>query len=284
MSSAEGRKALVGVGLLAGVWIGVYWLWEPTPPGDDAPPIRFDAPPDALDDQGAAEGGAEAMTSAPPTDLPDADPVAHVALAPGEGGTLEELMRRAAKGDAPLDGPASPRADAPGAEPPRAAEDDDAPLIEDGVLVPTYSEYVVKEGDELFGIAERLYGQTRHWQAIAKSNDFDPMKPLRVGQVLRIPDDPNNLQGIPVDPETGEPVDRPAPVLVEPEPTAYTVVSGDNLSRIAQMFYGRATLWRRIYDANRDVLDTPDSLQVGMKLTIPPPPNTEARADGGDGE
>ena len=51
----------------------------------------------------------------------------------------------------------------------------------------------------------------------------------------------------------------------------YEVKAGDTLLLIAQQFYGDVTLWRRIYDANRDVIgDDPDKLALGMRLRIPP--------------
>ncbi len=49
----------------------------------------------------------------------------------------------------------------------------------------------------------------------------------------------------------------------------YTVVAGDNLSKIAKHFYGRPD-WQRIYDANRDKLSDPDRIRIGQTLTIPP--------------
>ncbi|NGN95586.1 LysM peptidoglycan-binding domain-containing protein [Nocardioides sp. KC13] len=50
----------------------------------------------------------------------------------------------------------------------------------------------------------------------------------------------------------------------------YTVASGDTLGRIAVKFYGNASKWRKIYDANRAVIGRdPDVLRVGQKLTIP---------------
>ena len=50
----------------------------------------------------------------------------------------------------------------------------------------------------------------------------------------------------------------------------YEVVSGDSLSRIAKREYGNANDWRRIYEANRDVLKDPDKIYPGQKLKIPP--------------
>jgi len=46
----------------------------------------------------------------------------------------------------------------------------------------------------------------------------------------------------------------------------YTVVSGDNLSKIAQKY---GTNWKAIYDANRDILTDPDMIQPGQELKIP---------------
>ncbi|MDW2983083.1 MAG: LysM peptidoglycan-binding domain-containing protein [Rhodanobacter sp.] len=51
--------------------------------------------------------------------------------------------------------------------------------------------------------------------------------------------------------------------------TSYTVVAGDNLSKIAKHFYGNANAWKRIFDANRDQLSDPDRIRVGQVLKIP---------------
>ena len=48
----------------------------------------------------------------------------------------------------------------------------------------------------------------------------------------------------------------------------YTVQKGDNLSKIAERYYGRQD-WKRIYDANRDLLDDPDRISPGQVLKIP---------------
>lgn len=50
----------------------------------------------------------------------------------------------------------------------------------------------------------------------------------------------------------------------------HTVTKGDTLSKIAIRYYGKASLWRRVYDANRGAIDSPDKLKVGSVLTIPP--------------
>lgn len=65
------------------------------------------------------------------------------------------------------------------------------------------------------------------------------------------------------------PDDIPPP-LPEPEPATYTVQPGDTLSSIARQLYGKASLWRIIFDANRDILDDPGRIRSGQVLRIPP--------------
>jgi nucleoid-associated protein YgaU len=56
---------------------------------------------------------------------------------------------------------------------------------------------------------------------------------------------------------------------IAPELRSYTVEKGDTLSHIAKAHYGRASKWRAIFEANRDILDDPDRIQPGQVLTIP---------------
>jgi LysM repeat protein len=65
-----------------------------------------------------------------------------------------------------------------------------------------------------------------------------------------------------------------APAQVEAAPAAtgehwYEVVPGDTLSGIAKKVYGKASLYMKIFEANRDILDNPDRIKVGQKLRIP---------------
>lgn len=53
----------------------------------------------------------------------------------------------------------------------------------------------------------------------------------------------------------------------------HVVVKDETLSHIAQRYYGRASLWSRIFDANRDSVVNPDLIYPGWHLFIP---------DGGD--
>jgi nucleoid-associated protein YgaU len=49
----------------------------------------------------------------------------------------------------------------------------------------------------------------------------------------------------------------------------YTVKGGDSLSKIARHIYGDASAFQKIFDANRDILKTPDVIHPGQVLKIP---------------
>ena len=50
----------------------------------------------------------------------------------------------------------------------------------------------------------------------------------------------------------------------------YEVKSGDSLWKIAKRVYGNANAWKRIFEANKDVLKDPDKIYPGQVLRIPP--------------
>lgn len=49
----------------------------------------------------------------------------------------------------------------------------------------------------------------------------------------------------------------------------YRVQPGDTLSKIAKEFYGNANEYNRIFEANRDKLQSPDKINAGQELVIP---------------
>jgi nucleoid-associated protein YgaU len=54
-----------------------------------------------------------------------------------------------------------------------------------------------------------------------------------------------------------------------PYTQTYVVQSGDTLSKIAQKYYGDASLYTKIFQANRDQLSDPNRISPGQKLRIP---------------
>ena len=66
-------------------------------------------------------------------------------------------------------------------------------------------------------------------------------------------------------------VDSSLPVPQAPSGSGrtYKVKAGDSLSKIAKEFYGNAGDYMRIFNANKDKLRDPDTIQEGQELLIP---------------
>ena len=78
--------------------------------------------------------------------------------------------------------------------------------------------------------------------------------------------------GLEMAPPEMEPGEAEQPVQVGAQRyDTYVVQKGESLWSIAAKpeIYGKATKWRRIFDANRELLKSPDRLRPGMTLKIP---------------
>lgn len=238
--------------LLVAIWIATYWLYKP-----GEPPVTFDRSASAGAGQGARD----------PSSI-HADPLA-------------QLSRGSSRTPAPPDAE-PPHASAPRQGPPSPLS---KPLPEPANRVepPKFRDYTVQQGDTGWQvIAERVYGDPKLWQAVSRANPLVTPNKLIPGRTrLRIPIDPGNIQGrltkaeskpaLPDQPPAKTP---PAPAAEPPgapvAPVEYTIRAEDTLSGIAKAYYGKATLWRTIADANRDRIPDPDRLPVGVKIIIPP--------------
>jgi nucleoid-associated protein YgaU len=49
----------------------------------------------------------------------------------------------------------------------------------------------------------------------------------------------------------------------------HEVQPGETLSKIAKKYYGDASLYPQIFEANKDILKDPNKIRVGQKLKIP---------------
>ncbi|MEO0587716.1 MAG: LysM peptidoglycan-binding domain-containing protein [Planctomycetota bacterium] len=129
---------------------------------------------------------------------------------------------------------------------------------------PAPTTYAVQRGDTLSSIAVRLFGDESKWVDIAQANPtIDPIR-LRIGQELKLPA------------ASAQPAsdDRAADAVEAPRAELrHTIQSGENLSSIAQRYYGKAARWRALFNANRDVLgNNPNAIRAGMVIVIPPLP------------
>ena len=64
------------------------------------------------------------------------------------------------------------------------------------------------------------------------------------------------------------PRETPPPATADAR-TVHTVVGGDSLSKISQLYYGTPSRWQEIYNANRAILGPTGALSVGTVLRIP---------------
>ena len=70
-------------------------------------------------------------------------------------------------------------------------------------------------------------------------------------------------------------IPAPPPPAAEkkPEPVEtveyYEIKSGDTLSAIAKRFYGKASAYTKIFEANREVIKDPNKIYPGQKIRIP---------------
>mgnify|MGYP001818217279 CR=1 FL=1 len=49
----------------------------------------------------------------------------------------------------------------------------------------------------------------------------------------------------------------------------YEIVSGDTLGGIAKKYYGKASLYTRIHEANKELIPDPNKIYPGQKIKIP---------------
>lgn len=111
--------------------------------------------------------------------------------------------------------------------------------------------YTVKTGDTLWRIALNECGNPGRYQEILDVNKsiISNQERLRIGTQILIPEH----------------------LLVSsaPEGLIYVVRAGETLSDIAQHIYGDPAKFKTIFEANRNILDDPDTVFPDMKLCIP---------------
>lgn len=150
----------------------------------------------------------------------------------------------------------------------------------DSTIEENNNEYVVKEGETLWSIAEQEYNDGFAWGEIAQANELPDPNNLEAGTRLIIPERTTPEQAQDSE-EQGEEV-KVAPTEDVPTPTAvseqmqiageqitgseYTVVAGDTLWDISIRAYGDGYRWPEIAASNNIV--NPDLIYVGTTLSL----------------
>jgi len=226
--------------------------WHAEPDGAPAPPLRADyqlpippaplppRPPEFAQPQPAMQGMYRSTLDAPPPPLLDAQRPPPLA--------------------AGWSGHATPRPPA-------------APASTGSALPATYR---VRDGDDLAGIAARMYGHPAAAAAIWAANRDLISDPglLPIGAELRLPP-PWEIDiasrsggGAAIEPRRG-PSATPVAAAVGGR---IRVAPGDTLPAMAQRLYGDPAMARHIWELNRDQLRSPELVVPGMELRLPPLP------------
>lgn len=230
-------RILLGLSVLVLLWIAVYWLWQPA---SAEPRITWDQP---------ATPAVQTRTPGEPTrSLTEARPR-----------PIDQQRVRAPE-SAPARPTPEPEPRVVQAPPETTPKTDPAAAV----IPPRFRDYTVRSGDTFERIAEREFGKKSLSSVIAEANPLRDPRRIKPGDVIRIPLDPGNVQGKPV-----AEADTPAKPA---GPVEYVVRPGDTLTGIARSYYGSQGFDEFIFFNNRDVLDSPDELKVGMTLKLPPIP------------
>jgi len=288
----ENKLALVvgfGLVLLVGILVSDHF----SPARGD----RAAAPPAAT----APFDGARAEAS----DLVPLAPPAGEAFRPSARTREEARLQTAALRTATIGGERTPPGPVEPVVPQRPATADGTPsgaagAIEMGGALPRTIDtddallHTVRPGDSLAAICRAYYDDGGLARGLADFNDIDDPSRIREGQVLRLPRDPRVLGGrgpllaagggAAAPERAGERGDTPGGNAggnsggnaggrsggSAAEPRTYVVRSGDILGRIAQEQVGTVRAVDEIVAMNRDLIDSPDDIRVGMTLRLPP--------------
>lgn len=228
-------RIFFGLCLLVLVWIGVYWMWQPSK--EQEPTIRFGQNPVQPEPSTTIDPTPETNPGTGIPNIPVTDPF--TGLIPQNDPIANNLT--------------------------------DSAIEEPRLIPPEFTQHVVQQGELMQSIAKLYFGSIDDWAIIAKANpSVDPRK-LKPGMVLRIPKDKDNIQGKVVGANTEPGVIEPHSAS-DSKVIEYIVQSGDSLSRISQRIYGSSRHAQFIFESNRNILRSMDDISIGQLLRLPPLP------------
>ena len=73
----------------------------------------------------------------------------------------------------------------------------------------------------------------------------------------------------PVQSPTAPPAAATPAAQAEPAEQTYVIKSGDTLGKIAKEFYGKASAYMKIFEANRGIIENPDRIYPEQTIRIP---------------
>jgi nucleoid-associated protein YgaU len=135
--------------------------------------------------------------------------------------------------------------------------------------------HVVQKGETLSKISAAAYGNSAYWPHILRANPGLIDKKLRPGMTINLPDAADvKAEGTPNSVASNSPSTQPSASAAPIDgKTQYRVVTGDSLQKISTKLYGKAELWEKIYDANKDKIGAdPAKLKLNTVLKLPQAP------------
>jgi nucleoid-associated protein YgaU len=155
----------------------------------------------------------------------------------------------------------------------KAQIDDEAAMTQKNTQVVADNRYEVSEGETLWSIAEKEYGDGFKWETIARANNITDPTTLSKGARLVVPKIIDEKR------ETIAPSMPPQPPVTDVMPSSqsntqitgstYVTVHGDYLWEIAVRAYGDGYRWVDIARANS--ITNPDLIFSGNELKLPRP-------------
>jgi nucleoid-associated protein YgaU len=130
---------------------------------------------------------------------------------------------------------------------------------------------VVKGGDTPATIAREHLGDASRWTEIARLNPGLDAKSLKIGQTLKLPEGAAaQTAGAQAAATTQKPGAAPGSPAASGEPLAvHRIGQGDTFYKLAQKYYGDASRWKLIQDANPTVAGGVSAMRLDSELIIP---------------
>ncbi len=143
--------------------------------------------------------------------------------------------------------------------------------------LPEMKFYTWQAGDSLRSVATKYYGDATKLTILRRSNegrtDVQPgekiLVPVFDGDAPAASAAETIADAQPMSSGSGATASTPVAAKKTGGPRTHVVKEGESLWKIAKQELGSGARWKEIYEANRDVLSTPDAVHSGLKLRIP---------------
>lgn len=131
--------------------------------------------------------------------------------------------------------------------------------------------YEIRPNDTLAKLAKQFYGDAGEWIRIYNANTgkIAHRNALYIGQKIVIPAYQAAREGRGASLQVSSKSSQGIPASTTMGNRTHTVQKGDTLYKISRQYYNSDAGWKKIYEANRDVIPNKNSILQGTVLIIP---------------